>query len=79
MLFMRCRGKAYCVDREDGCRTCGRSQHEIETTRWLVAQAAEFALEMNYDNASDFTSYLAEKIERKVKYAREQNRLSATD
>ena len=33
--FVRCRGKAYCIDSQNGCRTCGRSHSEIETTRSL--------------------------------------------
>lgn len=74
--FVRCRGKAYCVEGKDGCRTCGRSLYEIETTRSLVEQAAQFILEQDYDNAGDFASYLAEKLERKVKHAREHDKHS---
>lgn len=68
--FVRCHGKTYCVEGTDGCRTCGRSHREIDTIRSLVAQAAHFILEQGYDNAGDFTSYLAEKIDRKVRHAR---------
>jgi hypothetical protein len=69
--FVRCHGKAYCLEGADGCRTCSRSRREIDTIRSLVTQAANFILEQGYDNAGDFTSYLAEKIERKVRHARD--------
>ena len=77
--FVRCRGKAYCIDSQNGCRTCGRSHSEIETTRALVAQAAQFILEQDYDNVSEFASCLAEKIERKVRHAREQGQRTGAD
>ena len=77
--FVRCRGKAFCVETEDGCRTCGRSLREIEATRSLVAQTARFILEQDYDNVGEFTSYLAEKIARKVKHARETDDQPAVD
>ena len=77
--FVRCLGKAYCIDGANGCRSCGRSNSEIETIRLLVAQAAQFVMEQDYDNTSEFTSYLAEKIEHKVKHACEQARLAGTD
>ena len=68
--FARCRGKAYCIENTQGCRGCGRSHSEIETFRSLVAQAAQFVLDQGYDDASEFASYLAEKIESKVRHAR---------
>ena len=69
--FVRCRGKACCVENMDGCRTCGRGHCEIETTRSLIAQAAQFILQQDYANTGEFTAYLAEKIDSKVRYARE--------
>ena len=78
-VFVRCRGRAHCVEGPGGCRSCGRSPDERETTRLLVAQAAQFILEQNYDNASEFASYLAEKIERKVTHVREQSRQTGID
>jgi hypothetical protein len=68
--FMRCQGKAYCVEETQGCRTCRRSLVEIETTRSLIAQAAQFVLEQDYANVSEFSRYLAEKIEKRVRHAR---------
>jgi len=72
--FVRCLGKAYCVETPEGCRTCGRSTAEIETTRSLVAQAAHLILKQNYENPGEFTSYLAEKIARKVRHAGDTDR-----
>jgi len=69
--FIRCRGKAYCVEDTQGCRTCGRSRAEIDSTRSLVACAAQLVLEQDYDNPGEFTSYLAEKVAKKVRHARD--------
>ena len=69
-LFMRCQGKAYCVEETQGCRTCRRSPVEIETTRSLIAEAAQFVLEQDYANVSEFARHLAEKIEKRVRHAR---------
>jgi hypothetical protein len=77
--FVRCRGKAYCRENRQGCLTCGRSHHEIHTTRSLIAQATEFILEQHYDNADEFASYLAEKIAAKIRYTREKPEHSAAD
>jgi hypothetical protein len=68
--FMRCQGKAYCVEETQGCKTCRRSVIEIETTRSLIAQAAQFVLEQDYANVSEFARYLGEKIEKRVRHAR---------
>ena len=77
--FVRCRGKAYCVENSHGCRTCGRSQGEIETTRALIDQAAGFILEQDYDNADEFASYLAEKVAAKIRYTRNNTGRTGTD
>lgn len=68
--FVRCRGKAYCVEDPQGCRTCGRSRLELDATRALIARVAQFILEQDYDNAGEFAAYLAEKVETKVRHAR---------
>ena len=77
--FARCRGKAYCLENMQGCLTCGRSHEEIYTTRSLIAQATQFILEHHYDNADDFTSYLAEKITAKVRHERANPKHSDAD
>jgi len=77
--FVRCRGKAFCVETADGCRTCGRSLDEIEATRSLVAHAAQFILEQGYDNPDEFTTYLADKIAKKVRHVRESELQSSVD
>jgi hypothetical protein len=77
--FIRCRGKAYCRENGQGCLTCGRSHHEIQTTRSLIAEATAFILEQHYDNADEFASYLAEKIAAKIRYARDETRHTDTD
>jgi len=72
--FVRCRGKAYCVEDTHGCRSCERSRAEIDSTRSLVARAAQFILEQDYDNPGEFTSYLAEIVAKKVRHARDADR-----
>lgn len=68
--FVRCRGKAYCIENEQGCRICGRRSEEIESTRALVAAVADFILAQDYDNAGEFAAYLAQKVEKRVEHAR---------
>lgn len=73
-VFVRCRGRNYCVEDPEGCRTCGRSRHELDTTRALIARVAQFILEQDYDNAGEFAAYLAEKIETRVRHARDTDK-----
>jgi hypothetical protein len=70
--FVRCRGKAYCLETPAGCRSCGRSHEEIATTRSLIGRAARFVLEQDYENPGAFAYYLAEKVAKKVEHARSQ-------
>lgn len=77
--FVRCRGKAYCLENEQGCRVCGRNHEEIEATRALIARVAQFILEQDYDNAGEFANYLAEKVEKKVRHARTDTGKPAPD
>lgn len=69
--FTPCKGKTVC--RDDGviCLTCGRSFAEIEQTRNMIDALAEFALARGYDNVGEFAVYVADKVEKKVKYRRE--------
>jgi len=68
--FERCRGRTACLETDSGCERCGRSRAEIDATRALIAQAAAFVLEQGYDNTGEFSAYLAEMIDRKVRHAR---------
>ena len=77
--FVRCRGKAFCVETANGCRACGRSLHEIEATRSLVARATQLILELAYDNPGEFAAYLAEKIAKKVRHARDSKQQPTVD
>ena len=77
--FVRCRGKAYCLENEQGCRSCGRSHEEIETARALIARVSQFILEQDYDNAGEFADYLAEKVVKKVRHARADTDKPAPD
>ncbi|MDZ4201121.1 MAG: hypothetical protein U1C96_03140 [Gallionella sp.] len=69
--FTPCKGKTVCRDDGERCLTCGRSFAEIEQTRNMIDTLAEFALAQGYDNVGEFAAYVADKVEKKVKYRRE--------
>jgi len=66
--FNPCKGKTACRDDGEKCLTCGRSLAEIEQTRILIDALAEFALTQGYDNVNQFAAYVADKLEKKVRY-----------
>ncbi len=70
--FVPCRGKEFCTDDEGRCRGCGRTLDEIARARDLVDGLAELAIEMNYSNVDEYVAYVAKKVQKKVKYRREQ-------
>lgn len=69
--FTPCKGKTTCRDDGATCLTCGRNFSEIERTRALIDALAEFILTQGYENIGEFTSYVADKVEKKIKYRRE--------
>jgi len=69
--FTPCRGKQFCVEKGDVCISCGRSLDEIARTRRLIDELAELALSMEYGNLDEFTGYIASKVNKKVRYRRE--------
>ncbi len=69
--FTPCKGKTACRDDGEKCLTCGRSFAEIEQTRQLIDALAEFVIAMGYENAEEFAAYVADKVEKKVRYRRE--------
>ena len=69
--FNPCKGKTACRDDGEKCLTCGRGFAEIEQTRKLIDTLADFVSAQGYDNVGEFAAYVASKVEKKVKYARE--------
>ena len=69
--FKSCRGKASCRDDDNICLTCGRTLAEIEQTRVLIDALAELVCAQGYDNVGEFTAYVADKVEKKVRHRRE--------
>jgi hypothetical protein len=69
--FKPCQGKTSCRDDGTICLTCGRSLAEIEQTRVLIDALAELVCAQGYDNVNEFATYVAEKVEKKVKHRRE--------
>jgi hypothetical protein len=49
----------------------GRSFAEIEQARQLIDALADFVCAQSYDNVNEFAAYVADKVEKKVKYRRE--------
>jgi hypothetical protein len=70
-LFTPCQGKNACVEKGDICITCGRSLDEIARTRQLIDALSELALEMDYSNAEEFATYIGSKVQKKIRYRRE--------
>lgn len=70
-LFTPCKGKTACRDDGEKCLTCGRSFAEIEQTRSMIDALAEFVIAQGYENTGEFAAYVADKVEKKVKYRRE--------
>ncbi len=68
--FKPCAGKTACRDDNVNCLVCGRSLQSIETTRRLIDELAELALEQDYRNVDTFAAYVADKLIKKVNYRR---------
>ncbi|MDD2701347.1 MAG: hypothetical protein PHH36_08930 [Sideroxydans sp.] len=66
--FNPCKGKTACRDDGERCITCDRSFAEIEQTRALIDQLAEFAMAQGYVNVDEFAAYVADKMVKKVKH-----------
>jgi len=60
MKFNPCSGK--CTEGGTICEGCGRSHEEIAEMKTHVANLAEFAKKMEYDNIEDFTNAVAGNV-----------------
>lgn len=67
MKFNPCINRNLCTEDGTHCRACGRSHEEIQKTRALTTQVADFLKEMNYENPEDFFAFLQRKVIRKLK------------
>ncbi len=77
--FTPCTGKTACRDDGEKCLTCKRSFAEIAHTRALIEAITEFVMTRDYDNVGEFTAYLANKVEKKVRHRREASHVIQTD
>jgi hypothetical protein len=66
--FTPCQGKTACRDDGVTCLTCNRSLVEVESTRRLIDQLAELALQQGYDNPEAFAEYVAAKVVKKIRH-----------
>jgi hypothetical protein len=66
--FTPCQGKTACRDDGENCLVCGRGLQEIEETRCLIDALAELAIAHDYENLNEFTAYVADKVEKKVRH-----------
>ncbi|MEW8087433.1 MAG: hypothetical protein AB2652_20510 [Candidatus Thiodiazotropha endolucinida] len=69
--FVPCQGKHACRDNELSCLTCGRGLHEIEKLRLLMDQLASLAIDYDYENVDEYSSYVARKLEKMIVYRRD--------
>ncbi len=69
--FTPCKGQTDCRDDGITCLTCGRSLAEVEQARNMIDSLAEFVIAQGYDNVGEFAAYVADKVEKKVRYRRE--------
>ncbi len=69
--FTPCRGRTACRDDGEKCLTCGRGFDEIAQTRQLIDALADLACVQGYDNVDEFTTYIARKVEKKIRHRHE--------
>lgn len=67
--FTPCKGLAACRDDGRRCLTCGRDLGEIARLRDLIDG---LAIQHGYENVESYTSYVAEKVAKKVRHRRQQ-------
>jgi len=70
--FKPCQGKMACRDDGTRCLTCGRSLQEIIQLRDLMAQLADLAIDYDYENISEYSAYIAQKLEKSIAYHLQQ-------
>jgi hypothetical protein len=78
-IFNSCKGKSFCQENETGCRICGRSMDEIYTTRRIIDEFANFAVDMDYSNMDEFINYVVSKAANKILHLNEQKRQAVTN
>ena len=69
--FKPCQGKTACRDNGMSCLTCGRGLQEIERLRALMDQLATLAIEYDYENVEEYTTYIARKLDKSITYRRQ--------
>ncbi len=69
--FKPCLGKQACNNDGTYCRVCGRTDSEIQRTRQLIDELADFIETSKYVNYDDFARYIARKVVHKIQYRRE--------
>ncbi|PUB85200.1 MAG: hypothetical protein DBP02_06185 [gamma proteobacterium symbiont of Ctena orbiculata] len=69
--FIPCQGNNACRDNELRCLTCGRGVHEIEQLRQLMDQLASLAIDYDYENIDEYSSYVTRKLEKMITYRQE--------
>lgn len=70
--FTPCKGKDACRDDGTRCLTCGRSFEEITRLRDGLDQLASLAVDYQYENGSEYTTYIAQKLEKMIAYRNKQ-------
>ena len=70
--FTPCKGLAACRDDGRSCLTCGRDLGEIARLRDRIDGLAGLAIEHGSETVESYTSYVAEKVAKKVRHRRQQ-------
>ncbi|MCU7938738.1 MAG: hypothetical protein KZQ64_09360 [gamma proteobacterium symbiont of Bathyaustriella thionipta] len=70
--FNPCQGKMACRDDGKRCLTCGRSFHEINQLRDLMSQLTALAIDYDYENINEYSTYIAQKLEQSIAYHQQQ-------
>ncbi|MET0015548.1 MAG: hypothetical protein ABW088_18000 [Sedimenticola sp.] len=70
--FVPCQGKSACRDDELRCLTCGRGLHEVDRLRQLMDQLATLAIEYDYENAEEYSNYVATKLQKSINHRRKE-------
>lgn len=70
--FTPCQGKSACRDDGRRCLTCGRTLDEIFRLRELTDQLAALAVERNYRNINEYTTYISRKLEKMITHRQQE-------
>ncbi len=66
MKFNPCKGRDFCTETGTHCEGCGRTHEEIAETKDLVGALVTFVQKQDYENPTEFMSFVSEKVLKKL-------------